>query len=524
MRGGSAATPLKNAVFQHVASHFQRAHHKQHGTKLPACLRGIDWQSCWAQAKDDKGGLSTQPTSTNALLNGNTYHTPDYSKASGLHVIDFTEHWNFTTAGEAWNIAQPSNDKYYNDATWNVVYVDSHDYAPDHAPQDKRFSGTQDTWAENLSLMFTHRGIPCLYYGSEVEFQKGKLIDQGTNIALQESGRAYFGGYIKGTINTTDFAEYNSATGNLAASLSHPLAQHIQRLSKIRMAVPALRKGQYSLDGCNGSFAFKRRYTDANTDSYALVCISGGATFSGIPNGTYTDCVTGDVKTVSNGSLTASCSGKGNLRVYVLSTAQTAAPGKIGDDGKYIYTSSPRNIPEPAWDGTQMELIDEPGGGRGVVMEPCLTDADERAVFFKKSDDFGTAINCYIWHTGTGSNVEVCGSWPGKKATSIGNGNYKFVVPADAAAIDNSWMIIWNDGGGNQTPDLKFQNQYLYAGANKGAIKATEHITQICAPEAVEEVPVGIKSQKIIINGHMYIRVGDCLYDVTGRLITTTNY
>ena len=489
-----------------------------------ACTSHPNWQSCWTQAEDDKGGLSTQPTSTNALLNGNEYHTPDYSKASGLHVIDFTEHWNFTTAGEAWGIANPSNDKYYNDATWNVVYVDSHDYAPDHAPQDKRFSGSQDTWAENLSLMFTHRGIPCLYYGSEVEFQKGKKIDEGTNIALKESGRAYFGGYIKGTIKTTDFAEYKNATGNMAASLSHPLAQHIQRLSKIRMAVPALRKGQYSVDGCNGSFAFKRRYTDDNTDSYALVCISGGATFSGIPNGTYTDCVTGDVKTVTNGSLTASCSGKGNLRVYVLSTDKTSAPGKIGEDGKYIYTSSPKHIPDPTWDGTEMELIDDPehpGGGEETVTEPCLADADERAVFFKKSDDFGSAINCYIWYTKNGNTTQVCGGWPGKKATSLGNGNYKFVVPTEAAAIDDSWQIIWNDGSGNQTPDLKYKNQYLYAGANKGAIKATDPITLICEAAGNEIVPTAVKHQKYLLNGCLVIRVGHQLYDATGQLITT---
>ena len=77
------------------------------------------------------------------------------------------------------------------------------------------------------------------------------------------------------------------------------------------------------------------------------------------------DCVTGDTKTVSNGSLTASCSGKGNLRVYVLSTSKTQAPGKIGEDGKYIYTSSAKNIPDPTWDGTEMEKTDEPGGGGG---------------------------------------------------------------------------------------------------------------------------------------------------------------
>ena len=485
------------------------------------CTSHVNWQSCWQQATDDKGGLSTQPTSQNALLNGNDYHTPDYSQASGLHVIDFTEHWNFTTAGEAWQIAKPSNDKYYNDATWNVVYVDSHDYAPDHAPQEKRFSGSQDTWAENLCLMFTHRGIPCLYYGSEVEFQKGKLIDQGTNISLYESGRAYFGGYIKGTINTTDFAEYNSATGNMAASLSHPLAQHIQRLSKIRMAVPALRKGQYSVDGCSGSFAFKRRYTDANTDSYALVCISGNATFSGIPNGTYTDCVTGDVKTVSNGTLTASCSGKGNLRVYVLSTSKTPAPGKIGDDGKYIYTSSAKNIPNPTWDGTEMEKTEDPGSTTPTeIIEPCLTDANEHAVFFHKSSDFGAEINCYIWHTGTGKTVQVCGGWPGKKATALGNDNYKFVIPSDAGDIDASWMIIWNDGSGNQTADLKYQDQYLYSGNNKGSIKATSIVTSICDPKTdIENPELKIENRKLLINGQLYIQVGDHLYLPTGQQV-----
>ncbi len=490
------------------------------------CTSHTNWQSCWQQASDDKGGLSTQPTSNNALLSGNTYHTPDYSKASGLHVIDFTEHWNFGSAAGAWNVAQPSNDKYYNDATWNVVYVDSHDYAPDHAPEDVRFAGTQDTWAENLSLMFTHRGIPCLYYGSEVQFQKGKKIDEGTNISLFESGRAYFGGYIKGTINTTDFAEYNSATGNMAATLSHPLAQHIQRLSKIRMAVPALRKGQYSVDGCNGSFAFKRRYTDANTDSYALVCISGGATFSNIPNGTYTDCVTGDKKTVTNGSLSVSCSGKGNLRVYVLTTEKTQAPGKIGSDGKYIYTSSAANIPQPQWDGTEMEKTDEPGGGGGGStdpIDPCLTDANEHAVFFTKSSDFGSSIYCYIWHTGTGSTVQVCGSWPGKKATSLGNNNYKFTIPDGTGAIDSSWKIIWNDGSGNQTPDLNYQDQYLYSGANKGSIKPTNRITAICelVPTSLiesEENPT--TNIKLLRDGMLYIVLPDgAMYNMRGEKV-----
>ena len=487
------------------------------------CTSHTNWQSCWQQASDDKGGLSTQPTSNNALLSGNTYHTPDYSKASGLHVIDFTEHWNFGSAAGAWNVAKPSNDKYYNDATWNVVYVDSHDYAPDEV-QKYRFNKGEDVWAENLSLMFTHRGIPCLYYGSEVQFQKGKIIDEGTNISLFKSGRAYFGGYIKGTINTTDFAEYNSATGNMAATLKHPLAQHIQRLSKIRMAVPALRKGQYSVDGCSGSFAFKRRYTDSSTDSYALVCISGGATFSNIPNGTYTDCVTGDKKTVTNGSLSVNCSGKGNLRVYVLTTSKTPAPGKIGEDGKYIYTSSAANIPQPQWDGTEMEKTDEPGGGGGGgstdPIDPCLTDANEHAVFFAKSSDFGSSIYCYIWYTKGGNTTQICGSWPGKKATALGNDNYKFIIPDGVGTIDNTWQIIWNDGSGNQTNDLKYQDQYLYSGANKGSIQPTKQITAICEPvttllQSTEEIKT--LNKKVLINGVLYIQLPNgSMYNMHG--------
>ena len=187
--------------------------------------------------------------------------------------------------------------------------------------------------------MFTFRGIPCVYYGSEIEFKKGCVIDNGPNTSLINTGRAYFGGYIKGDINVTDFAQY-TATGNANATLNHPLAKHIQRLNRIRQAVPALRKGQYSTDGCSGSFAFKRRYTDATTDSYALVTISGGATFSNVLNGKYTDCVTGEVINVTNGTLKANCSGKGNMRVYVLDTDKTKAPGKIGEDGKYLYKSS----------------------------------------------------------------------------------------------------------------------------------------------------------------------------------------
>ena len=299
-----------------------------------------NWEFALRQGEDDLGHSDEiLRRSDNALLNGNDYHTPDHSDFSGMSVIDFAMHWNFNSASGAFGVH--TQDYLYNDATYNVVYVDSHDYAPD---SNCRFNKDQATWAENLSLMFTFRGIPCLFYGSEVEFQKGKDIDKGAMLPLKDTGRAYFGGYIEGNVNVMDFAEYSDATGNMASTLTYPLARHIQRLNKIRAAVPALRKGQYSTEGCSGNLSFKRRYKDGNVDSYVLVTISGNSTFTNILNGTYLDAVTGDIKNVTNNTLTAECSGKGNMRVYVLN-----GPGKIGDDGKYLYDDASVDQPWAAW-------------------------------------------------------------------------------------------------------------------------------------------------------------------------------
>ncbi|WP_197032650.1 alpha-amylase family glycosyl hydrolase [Clostridium sp. KNHs205] len=286
---------------------------------------------------NDNQNVSTQPVSRNHLLNGNTYHTPDKSISSGLGVIDFPMHWNFNNARDAFRVGV-DGDQYYSDATWNVTYVDSHDYAPDGAPENQRFAGSQDTWAENLNLMYTFRGIPSIYYGSEIEFMKGAVIDAGPTKPLSETGRAYFGDNIEGSVTVTDYGEYTNATGTMAATLNHPLSLHIQRLNKIRRNIPALRKGQYSTEGVSGEMAFKRRYTDTSTgvDSFVLVSITDGAAFSGIPNGTYKDAITGDVKVITDGKLTIPRSGKGNMRIYVLDLPGNPAPGKVGNSGTYL--------------------------------------------------------------------------------------------------------------------------------------------------------------------------------------------
>ena len=285
------------------------------------------------------------PESNNTFMLNGAWHEPDYSQSSGFNVIDFPLHYNFSNAGSAYGLAK-SGDMKYNDATFNVVYVDSHDYGPQ--PNDGvRFGGSDAQWAENLSLMFTFRGIPCLYYGSEIGFKRGAKIDNGPNGPLSDTGRAYFGGYITGDVTATDFGEYK-ASGNVDATLNHDLAQHLIRLNKIRQAVPALRKGQWTDEGCkatgNNGIAFKRAYKD----SYALVALNGGATFTDCPAGTYTDLVTG--KTYTGSTITVDApDNQGQVRVLV----KDWTGGKLIDDGAFIYETAAQHKGGQDYDGNQ---------------------------------------------------------------------------------------------------------------------------------------------------------------------------
>jgi len=309
------------------------------------------------------------PESDNALLKNGQWHEPDYTQYSGFSIIDFPSHYGFNNAAYVVNLAK-NGDKKYNDASFNVVYVDSHDYCP--GPNDgTRFNGGTAQWAENLSLMFTFRGIPCIYYGSEVEFKKGKPIDVGgenNKTPRKDSGRAYFGAYLEGDVTASDFGQY-TASGNVASTLDGDLAQHLRRLNQIRAAVPALRKGQYSFDGCSakGGLAFKRAYKN---ESYVLVAINGGATFSNVPAGIYTDIVTGKTYTGSTITVEAPAT-QGQLRVLV----KDWIGGKVGEDCKFIYTTSPvphgGNPVFPDEPTSQFYTADDAVGNPEVKLSPA---------------------------------------------------------------------------------------------------------------------------------------------------------
>lgn len=281
---------------------------------------------------DDKG------RSTNAWLASDKWHEPDHSQASGLYVVDTPVLADFESAGNLRSVL--SQDNYYNDATFNMVCVDTPNGGSLTTSPESRFRGTAEQWAENLTWMFTFRGIPTVLYGSEVEFQNGCDL-QNINSALVYTGHAYFGQYLEGNVSASDFG-YFTAEGNVAQTLGSDLAQHIIALNKIRAAVPALRKGQYTFNGCSSlggldPLAFKRAWKD---ESYALVVVNGGTvTFTGVPDGTYTDIVTGKTYTPSaKGAITVSAPAtKGQLNVLV----KDWTGGRLVEDGKFIYAETP---------------------------------------------------------------------------------------------------------------------------------------------------------------------------------------
>ncbi len=242
---------------------------------------------------------------------------------SGLSVLDFSLFSTFRDNIRAGNFGGIGGilgmDWVYGDASRLVTFFQNHDVGPDN---DFKYRFGAETWKAALvyNLLWTIRGIPCLYYGEEIEFMKGAPQDiDGPSMTIDQTGRAYFGG--------------NLEAGTIATTQSHPLYRHIQRLNQIRKAVPALQKGVMSQVSEQGSgIQFARDYN--NGESYVVVGLAAGAgrgfTVSGVRNGTYRDAVTGAAITVSNGSISFNVAGN-SAGIYVL-----GGPGKIGTDGVYL--------------------------------------------------------------------------------------------------------------------------------------------------------------------------------------------
>lgn len=254
---------------------------------------------------------------------GNDPRDPNSGGDSGFAVLDFGLFSTFrdtVSRGTFGGTGQVlSMDWIYGDPTTLVTFLQNHDVGPDN---DFRYRFRGDPWmaAATYNLLWTARGIPCLYYGEEIEFMRGAPQDViGNDDTLDTTGRAYFGDHL--------------SDERIAETQAHPLYRHIRRLNMIRRAIPALQKGSMShVQEWGGGMSYVRDWNDG--ESYAVIGISiggdQGVSVGGVRNGTYRDAVTGREVGVGDGNLSFTVRGN-SAGIYVLD-----GPGKIGDDEQYL--------------------------------------------------------------------------------------------------------------------------------------------------------------------------------------------
>ncbi|MBF0498695.1 MAG: alpha-amylase [Candidatus Riflebacteria bacterium] len=277
--------------------------------------------SGWGDIGGDNAPSTIRPWWYTRL--GNDTRNPQSGPDSGFSVLDFSLFSTFrdNLSHGCFNGIESilSMDWVYGDATKLVTFLQNHDVGPDN---DFKFRFKGDDWmaAVAYNLLWTIRGIPCLYYGEEIAFQKGLPQDIcGNDDTLDQTGRAYFGDYLN--------------AGTIEQTRKHPLWTHIQRLNLIRHTVPALQKAPMSyMHEWGGGMSFVRDWD--NGKSYAVVGLAAGSdqqiTVVGVRNGTYRDAVTGNTINVGSGAITFDVKAH-SAGIYVLN-----GPGKIGQDGAFL--------------------------------------------------------------------------------------------------------------------------------------------------------------------------------------------
>ncbi len=124
-----------------------------------------------------------------------------------------------------------------------MTFYDNHDMA--------RMNASDNGFIDAHNWLFTARGIPVIYYGSEMGFERGTAEHAGN--------RNYFG------------------TEGIKAAESHPIRAALARIAKVRQASPALQRGlQLNLELQGDRAAFYRVYQHDGVHQLALVLLNKG--------------------------------------------------------------------------------------------------------------------------------------------------------------------------------------------------------------------------------------------------------
>jgi cyclomaltodextrin glucanotransferase len=170
-----------------------------------------------------------------------------------------------------------------------ATFYDNHDMA--------RMNASDAGFIDAHHWLFTARGIPVIYYGSEIGFMRGRKEHHGN--------RNYFG------------------PERIAESRSHPIRQALTAIAKVRGETIALQRGlQLNLSIKGDHAVFVRVYAHQGVEQTALVMLNKGsapATLRAdryLPIGDYREALT-DARVASDGAIEASVPANG-ARVFVV--------------------------------------------------------------------------------------------------------------------------------------------------------------------------------------------------------------
>ncbi len=177
-----------------------------------------------------------------------------------------------------------------------VTFYDNHDMA--------RLNASDNGFIDANNFLFTARGIPAIYYGSETGFERGK--------AEHEGNRNYFG------------------QARIDAAPKSPIYQHLKRIATLRESTPALQRGlMLPIRFAGQQAAFYRVYQQGDTHQIALVLLNKGdqpATFAvsdKLQPGQWKPAFGGKAITVADdGTLKASVAAH-DVQVYLLDAPAT---------------------------------------------------------------------------------------------------------------------------------------------------------------------------------------------------------
>lgn len=179
-----------------------------------------------------------------------------------------------------------------------MTFYDNHDMP--------RMNASDAGFIDAHNWLFTARGIPVIYYGSEIGFERGTAEHAGN--------RNYFG------------------VERIAQARTHPIHAALTRIARVRAASPALQRGlQVNLELKGDRAAFYRVLQHGGQRQIALVLLNKGDTAQAfavhdkLQAGTWRSAIDGSsIEVATGGALQAEVPAHG-VQVYLLNAAVTDA-------------------------------------------------------------------------------------------------------------------------------------------------------------------------------------------------------